>query len=72
MYSPKIKERYIPILYRLSKLKGITMTKLVNSIINEHLEDLETAARQLKAKEITNEMFKKRGRKTGKETMPPG
>ena len=72
MYSPKIKERYIPILYRLSKLKGITMTKLVNSIINEHLEDLETAARQLKAKEITNEMFKKRGWKTGKETMPSG
>ena len=38
MYSPKIKEEYIPILFRLSKAKGIPMTKLVNRIIEEYLK----------------------------------
>ena len=37
MYSPKIKERHIPTLYKLSKAKGMPMTKLVNQIISDYL-----------------------------------
>ena len=61
MYSPKIKEEYIPILYRLAKLKGMPMTKLVNNLIKDYLDKLETALREIRAKEITYEMFRKRG-----------
>ena len=38
MYSPKIKEEFIPILYRMSASKRIPMTKLVNQIIKDYLE----------------------------------
>ena len=37
MYSPKIRERYIPLLYRISKAKGMPMTKVVNQIIHDFL-----------------------------------
>lgn len=37
MYSPKIRERYIPILYRLARAKKMPMTKLVNQIIHTYL-----------------------------------
>jgi hypothetical protein len=70
MYSPKIREEYIPTLYRLAKLKRITMTRLVNGVIEDYLNEVEAAARQLKAKEITREIFKKRGWKTGEESVP--
>ena len=38
MYSPKIKEEFIPILFRISLSKRIPMTKLVNQIIQDYLE----------------------------------
>jgi len=38
MYSPKIKEEFIPVLFRISASKRIPMTKLVNQIIREYLE----------------------------------
>ena len=38
MYSPKIKEEYIAKLYWLAKSKKTKMTKLVNEIIYQHLE----------------------------------
>ena len=38
IYSPKIKEEFIPVLFRISASKGIPMTKLVNQIIREYLE----------------------------------
>ena len=38
MYSPKIKEEFIPIVYRISASKRIPMTKLVNQIIKDYLE----------------------------------
>jgi len=38
MYSPKIKEEFIPILYRISASQRIPMTKLVNQIIKDYLE----------------------------------
>lgn len=38
MYSPKIKEEFIPILYKISTSKRMPMTKLVNQIIKDYLE----------------------------------
>jgi hypothetical protein len=38
MYSPKSKEKFIPILFRISLSKRIPMTKLVNQIIKDYLE----------------------------------
>jgi len=61
MYSPKIREDYVPILYRLSKLKGVPMTRLVNGIIEDYLDDLEKGVRELRAREITNEIFERKG-----------
>ena len=39
MYSPKISEELIPVLYRSARAKGIPMTRLVNSLIREALAD---------------------------------
>jgi hypothetical protein len=39
MYSPKIKEDLVPIIYQKAKLKGITMTNLVDRIIRSALND---------------------------------
>ena len=38
MYSPKIDESLIPLLYIAAKEKGIPMTKLVSSILREALK----------------------------------
>jgi hypothetical protein len=38
MYSPKIKDEFIPLLYRISASKRMPMTKLVNQIIKDYLE----------------------------------
>ncbi len=40
MYSPKIKEEYIPVLYRLARSRGVRMTHLVNQIIREALKEV--------------------------------
>ena len=37
VYSPKIYEQVIPTLYRLAKLKGVSMTRLVNMILVREL-----------------------------------
>jgi len=37
MYSPKIAEDLIPVLYRLAKNRGKPMTRIVNEIIREKL-----------------------------------
>jgi len=39
MYSPKIKEDLIPELYRRAKAEGVSMTKLVDQIIRDALND---------------------------------
>ena len=41
MYSPKIKEEYIPMLFKISASKGIPMTRLVNQIIKDYLNEEE-------------------------------
>lgn len=38
MYSPKIKEEFISILFEISLSKNMPMTKLVNQIIKDYLE----------------------------------
>jgi hypothetical protein len=37
MYSPKISEKLIPILYRIAKERRVPMTTLVDSIIDSYL-----------------------------------
>lgn len=37
MYSPKISEEFIPILYHLAKEEKMAMTELVNKIIEGYL-----------------------------------
>jgi len=39
MYRPKIKEEYMPILSKISESKTIPMTKLVNQIIEDYLDE---------------------------------
>ncbi|MEZ4503650.1 MAG: hypothetical protein R3C39_13575 [Dehalococcoidia bacterium] len=39
MYSPKIPERLIPILYRLGRERGRPMTQLVAEAVERYLED---------------------------------
>jgi hypothetical protein len=41
MYSPKIDEKLIPILYRVAKSKGIAMTTLVNDILQKALGQIK-------------------------------
>ena len=43
MYSPKITEELIPILYQLARARGVPMTKLVDRIIREALVDEDRA-----------------------------
>ena len=38
MYSPKINEKYIPLIYQLAKIAGIPMTAVVNEAISLYLE----------------------------------
>ena len=38
MYSPKISEEFIPILYRIAKSEKRPMTRLVNEIIKQEIE----------------------------------
>jgi hypothetical protein len=42
MYSPKIKEDLIPILYQLAKKQGKPMTEVVDAILREKLPELTT------------------------------
>jgi flagellar motor switch protein FliG len=37
MYSPKIKDELIPILYKMAKQEGIPMTKLVDEMLRAEI-----------------------------------
>lgn len=39
MYSPKVPERLIPVLYRLGRERGRPMTHLVAEAVERYLED---------------------------------
>jgi DNA-directed RNA polymerase subunit RPC12/RpoP len=40
MYSPRIAEKHIPVIYRRAKDKGIPMTRLVNEILEDSLYEI--------------------------------
>lgn len=56
MYSPKIEEELIPILYHTAKDRGIHMTGLVNSLIVDGLlrDPLPDTAREMLSVYIVN------------------
>ncbi len=41
MYSPKIKENYIPILYKIARARGLPMTHIVREALDEYLSKPE-------------------------------
>ena len=41
MYSPKIKETYIPMLYKIAKARGMPMTHIVREALDEYLNKPE-------------------------------
>ena len=44
MYSPKINEEFIPVLYKVAKVQKIPMTRLVNQIIEERIKKVDLIA----------------------------
>ena len=60
MYSPKISEELIPVLYRLAKERKIHMTELVNEILGDYLADcgkMEKPVRHLPGKAGTQNLL---------------
>ena len=55
MYSPKIKEEYIPTLYQIAKTKGVPMTHLVCEALEEYLNKPEIVLIKSKQGEIQND-----------------
>jgi len=51
VYSPKIRENLIPVLYRLAKVKKIPMTVLVNEIIEDYLTRMDLGLKEMGARE---------------------
>ena len=41
MYSPKIRDEYIPVLYRIAKDRGVPMTQVVREALEEYLNKPE-------------------------------
>jgi len=58
MYSPKIKEDLIPILYKLAKQEGKRMTALIDEMLRA-----EIAERNGQVNQPENEAVSKRGKK---------
>lgn len=48
MYSPKVSESLIPVLYRLRRVRRVPMTKLVHQLLVKALES-ETLPDEIKA-----------------------
>lgn len=40
MYSPKIRDELIPMIYEIARVKGIRMTTMVNKIIEKALDEM--------------------------------
>ena len=40
MYSPKIEERFVPVLYRHARARRVPMTRLVSEAIERYLQQL--------------------------------
>jgi post-segregation antitoxin (ccd killing protein) len=54
MYSPKISEEVIPYLYQWAKSEGVSMTALVNRIINNEIEKNQKKERTYDEKDKRN------------------
>ncbi len=52
MYSPKIKETYIPVLYKIARARGLPMTHIVREALDEYLSKPEIVSIKLR-KEAT-------------------
>ena len=59
-YSPKISEDLIPILYHLAKRQKMPMTRLVNEIIENYINQMEDALHEMKAKELSKALLERR------------
>jgi len=44
MYSPKIKEEFIPVLYKIARARGLPMTHIVREALDEYLNKPEIIA----------------------------
>ena len=40
MYSPKVREKYVPVLYRLGRRRGVPMTRLVAEALDAYFDRL--------------------------------
>lgn len=47
MYSPKIAEDLIPLLYREAQRRDVKMTELVDKILRETLQEIDERAQKL-------------------------
>ena len=54
MYSPKIDEDLIPILYRLAKHEGKTMTRLVDEILRAEIKKRNVQGCPPESNEVTD------------------
>ena len=59
MYSPKIDEELIPILYRLAKHEGKTMTRLVDEILRSEIEKRNVQGCPQETEEVTGKVKKR-------------
>jgi hypothetical protein len=59
MYSPKIKEELIPVLYQISKALRKPMTRVVNEFIEEGLKkiDVKEVEKQMRDREVALACF---------------
>jgi hypothetical protein len=37
MYSPKVRDKFVPVLYRLGRRRGVPMTRLVEEALAQYL-----------------------------------
>jgi hypothetical protein len=65
MYSPKIKERFIPTLYRLAKARQVPMTRLVNQFVQEGI--VRELAKDPMKRKPRNEDHNQGGKTKGKK-----
>jgi hypothetical protein len=65
MYSPKIKEALIPLIYRVAKREGVPMTHWVNRVLKQALSTCGTDAR-----ENTEGSVPRRNQKRQREETP--
>ena len=58
MYSPKLSEELVPVLYRIAKARNITMVKLVNDIVSEALKNIRVEVQVVREKtEVEREFY---------------